>query len=99
MYMLILRIERGATFEQGSILHDVSPSHFFPDFLIPPPTRGPLPAAFFRASSSAFASSRAFCLFAISSSSISFVFFFGAFKGFCLPPCLPDILLFGGDPC
>uniref|UniRef100_A0A0E9WJ40 Uncharacterized protein n=1 Tax=Anguilla anguilla TaxID=7936 RepID=A0A0E9WJ40_ANGAN len=66
-------------------------SHFFPDFLIPPPVRGPFPAAFAFIASNCFCSSFCFCLKATSSSSISFDCFLGCFKGFFFPPSLPDM--------
>jgi len=71
--------------------------HFFPDFLIPPPTRGPFCAAFALASWRAFCWSFIFCLWATSSSSISCSFFLGAFSGFFLPPSRPDMVLQHGQ--
>merc|ERR1711955_179964 len=66
--------------------------YFLPDFLMPPVTRGP--PAFFAISANFFFSSCWAFLKAISSSSNSFAFAFGFFKGFALPPCRPDIFKF-----
>ena len=71
--------------------------HFFPDFLIPPPTRGPFCAAFALASWRAFCCSFIFCLWATSSSAISWSFFLGAFSGFFLPPSRPVMVLQHGQ--
>jgi len=67
---------------------------FLPDFFIPPAPMGFPPLTAAAASFSFFCSSCCFFLKAMSSSSNTLSSFFAAFKGFFLPPSLPDMLEF-----